>query len=146
MSRRTLAAAYRRTVYRAELPEGALELRVGERSPALAGALAARGAGRWGWLTAENPGSRRLPPEENRARTARLAAELAAHGWSFVAGAAIDPRGEWPAEASFLVFDPPPRRLATLARRHGQLAFLAGEAGSPVRLRFLAPARARRGG
>ena len=136
MPSRALAAAYRSTLYRAEPPEGEIDLRVGARSPALERALGARGAVRWGWLTAENPGSRRLGAPENRARTARLAAELALLGWRWIPGVAIDPRGEWPAEASFLVLDPEPARLAELARSWEQNAYLEGAVGARARLRF----------
>jgi hypothetical protein len=129
-----LLAAYRRAIYRAHLPEGDLDLRVGERSPALDRALRARGAARWLWLTAVNPGSRRLGAAENAARLRELEAAIRAAGWPVWLGTALDPDGAWPPEPSFLVLDPDFERALALARGAGQLAVLAGASGAEVGL------------
>ena len=132
-----LIAAYLRTIYRLPLPEGAIDLRVGEPSPALDRLLDARHATRWAWLTAVNPGSQRLVDDENRTRLARLARELVQLDWPFLEGVAVEPDGDWPDEPSFLVFDPHAEHLRRLAREHGQSACLAGERGGAPQLILL---------
>lgn len=138
-ARPALEAAYRAARYVAHGEDGAIELAVGARSPALDSLLAAAGARRWAWLTAVNPAARRLDAHENRARLARLDAELAAAGRRTLPGAALDPAGVWPEEESRLVLDLDVEAARSLARRFGQLAFLAGEAGDAVRLEWTAP-------
>jgi hypothetical protein len=132
----TLEAAYREARYRLTTAGETIELRVGTHSPALDRRLAAAGARRWAWLTAVNPGSRRLPRAANEARLADLDVELAGRGLVALAGVAVDPAGGWPDEESRLVLDCAPALARALADRHGQLAFLAGEAGGEVRLEW----------
>lgn len=134
-----LIAAYQRTIYRLPLPDGTIDLRIGERSPALDAALARRGATRWGWLTAVNPRSEPLPEAENARRLSELDAALAAAGWASVPGVALDPLGGWPAEPSRLVLEPDSALLRELARRFGQNAILEGARGGAARLIVLAP-------
>ncbi|KAB2959037.1 MAG: DUF3293 domain-containing protein, partial [Thermoanaerobaculia bacterium] len=76
MERLALERSYRRAIYRVRLESATLDLRVGELAPELDGWLAARGAARWGFITAVNPGSSPLPEAENRRRLARLEARL----------------------------------------------------------------------
>lgn len=133
---RRLAAAYRATRYRVVGAGEPIELAVGARSPALDRLLAGRGARRWAWLTAVNPGARRLAAAANAARLARLDAELARRGLTALSGFAIDPAGEWPDEESRLVLDLDAATARGLAERAGQLAFLAGEAGGAARLEW----------
>lgn len=132
-----LLAAYRRTVYRVRFPEAAIDLKVGEPSPALDAALAARGATRWAWITAVNPRSEILPDPDNRRRTDELAVALAEAGWPLFPGVAIDPGGDWPDEPSFLVLEPDAGRLRALAERFEQNACLAGERGGAPQLILL---------
>jgi hypothetical protein len=132
-----LLAAYLRTLYRLPLPDGAIDLKVGEPSPALDRLLDQRHATRWAWLTAVHPGSEILSDAENRVRLDRLAGELVRLDWPFLEGVAVEPDGDWPDEASFLVFDPDTEHLRRLAREHGQNAFLAGERGSAPQLILL---------
>ncbi len=132
-----LLAAYRRTIYRVHLPEGDVDLRVGELSPTLDAALEARGVTRWAWLTAVNPRSEVLSDAENRRRLHDLAAALANESLTHLPGVAIDPDGAWPDEASFFVLEPDAERLRALADRFEQNAYLAGERGEAARLVLL---------
>lgn len=135
-----LEQAYRRTLYRARLATGEVELRVGERSAALDVELAARGLDAWGWLTAVNPLSEPLGDGENARRLAALDVELAGAGWEVAAGVAADPDGKWPDEASRLVFGASPGELAAFAARWEQHAYLVGRRGGPVELLWTRPA------
>lgn len=120
-----LQAAYRATTYRVWLPEGAVDLRVGEACPALAAYVAARGGRAWMVVTASNPASEPLGEAANLARQRALAAENLADD------------GQWPAEAGFFVTAPVlDRELALALGRHmGQNAVLfgvaQGDAGTP---------------
>ena len=125
-SRRDLAEAYARTIYRVAIDRARFELRVGAAMPPFAAWLAAQGVSRWAWLTSVNPRSRRLDVEENRHRLAALAERLDRAGARYWRGIAVDPGGAWPDEPSFLVLDLSPERVAALAREFAQNAFLAG--------------------
>lgn len=151
MRRSQLEAVYRRAIYRVsagragragrigrgQSPEEAIDLRIGRRSAALDALLARHRATTWAFLTAVNPGSKRLDDDENRRRTRRLTAALARRGWPRRRGTGIDPAGRWPPEPSFLVLDADPDALVALASRYGQAAFVAGEVGRPARLVWL---------
>lgn len=138
MDRAALDTIYRRAVYRVQLEDDlAVDLTVGARSPGLDRWLAGRGAGRWGFLTAVNPGSRRLSEEENRIRLARLVALLRTRDLELRAGAGLDPAGEWPPEPSLLVVGASEEELARWAAEFEQAAFLAGDTGSAPRLVFV---------
>lgn len=132
-----LIAAYLRTIYRLQLASGTIELKIGELSPALDQLLSARGATRWAWLTAVNPGSQILEESDNRARLERMRDELGALGWAFFEAVAVDPDGCWPDEPSFFVLDPEAEPLRNLAKEHGQNACVAGESGGMPQLILL---------
>jgi hypothetical protein len=141
-SRRDLAAAYAQTLYRVTIDGAIFELRIGAEAPAFAAWLAARGARDWGWLTSVNPRSRRLAESENRRRLAALRRRLEAAGGRHWPGVAVDPAGRWPDEPSFLVLDLTAERLAALAARFGQHAFLAGAADGRAELCWVGEAPA----
>jgi len=137
-SRRELAEAYARTIYRVAIDGARFELRVGTGEPPFAAWLAAQGASRWAWLTSVNPRSRRLDGAENRRRHAALAARLERAGARFWPGVAVDPDGVWPDEPSFLLLDLSRERVAALAREFAQHAFLAGAEDGRVELVWVA--------
>ena len=72
--RAVLEAAYRATAYEALGPGVELDLRVDERSAALDALLTSTGRTSWAFLTAWNPGSQPLAPEENAERRGAWAA------------------------------------------------------------------------
>jgi hypothetical protein len=128
-----LESAYRRAIYRVEL-SAPVEVRVGARSPELDAGLAALGVDGWAIVTADNPGSRRLPASENRRRRRALAGALDQAGWRHLPTRGIDPDGRWPPEPGWLVGDAPPAALIALAGRFGQAAILTGRAGAVAQL------------
>jgi hypothetical protein len=141
MRRTQLEAVYRRAIYR--LLEGGSEVRapidllVDGRSAELDRLLARHGATSWAFVSAANPGSKRLSAAENRRRTHRLAAAIARRGWTRYRGTGIDPSGGWPEEPSYLVLDAPLEEVAALAARFGQAAIVHGTAGGRARLRWI---------
>lgn len=129
-----LAAIYARVRYWVTPPGSEpYALCVGATSSELQAALAARGAQRWAYLTAHNPGSRLATPARNAQRQDALLNDLRREGRAWLPGYGEGLEG-WPDEASVLVFDLEPEAARELARRYGQAAFLAGRAGEPVRL------------
>ena len=131
-----LDAAYRIAIYRIEAPGGAIELTVGARSAALDALLGALGGAEAALVSAANPGSRRLSPEENRERHDRLRERVEAGGWRSVAGGSAAPDGDW-SEAQLLVIGISETEAVDLARDFGQAAIVVLAAGEPCRLRFV---------
>ncbi len=138
--RERLAAAFRAALYRIDGPSGPIDLRIGRRSAALDRLLERAGVRCWAFLTAVNPGARRADAEENSSRLARFDAELADHGFAWLAGVSRDPSGAWPAEPSRLVLQIDAEAARALARKWGQLALLTGEAGAAVHLQWVTSA------
>nr|WP_296747520.1 DUF3293 domain-containing protein [Thioalkalivibrio sp.] len=92
-----------------------------------------------GWLSAFNPGSRRLPILDNLRRHDALWRRLRSQGLPALAGYAVDPAGEWPDETSLLVPGIGLERLNRLALDFGQVAFLWLEPGQSVRMLLADP-------
>jgi hypothetical protein len=122
-------AAYRRAFYRVNAGGSRIEIRVGRRAPALDDLLGRSGKRRWAFLTACNPGARRLGAAENRARTRDLRSILRAKGYLFFEGVSGSDAGDWIDEASFLVIGIPRREADRLRHRFGQDAFVTGRRG-----------------
>jgi len=123
-------AAFRATHYCFALPDGELLLTVDEPSPRLAALLRDRNAPGMAVLTAFNPRGMQQSPALNDQANARLRGSLEAHGYRVVAGLNVDPLGQWPDEASFLVPGISRSQARELALRHDQLAFLWTDAAS----------------
>ena len=127
--------AYHRAFYRASTGGGiGIEIRVGKDTPALDDVLRRNGKRRWAFLTACNPGARRLGVTENRARTNALELSLRRGGFLFYAGRSGSDAGDWPEETSFLVVGIARREADRLRRRFGQDAFVTGLFGGVARL------------
>ena len=95
-----------------------------------------------GWLSAFNPGSRRLSILDNLRRHDALWRRLRAEGRTALAGYAADPVGEWPDEPSLLVPGIGLEQLNRLALDFGQVAFLWLEPAQPVRMLLADPSGA----
>jgi hypothetical protein len=137
-------ATYRRAFYRANAGGGnVIEVRVGKRTPALDGLLGREGKRRWAFLTACNPGARRLGAAENRVRTNALRSLLRNRGFLLFEGRSGSDAGDWTEEASFLVVGIARRDADRLRRRFGQDAFVTGLRGGVARLWPAAALRSR---
>jgi hypothetical protein len=122
--RADLDAAYRATHYRVETPDGAFSLRVGQYSPELARLYRQRAHTTSAYLSACNPASRQQAESHNQAASAVLRRQLEASTKPWFGGYTIDPEGQWPPEASFLVLGLTAGESAALGRAHGQNAIL----------------------
>lgn len=130
MLQKALLAAYLNSAYRVFEP--AFDIRIGEACAPLQSLLMRHGVSEWAYITACNPRSVLLAPEENRRRQAMLAERLKAYACYPGEGA-----GEgWPPEASLLVLGITLPEALAVAREFEQLAFVAGRAGGHAALHF----------
>ena len=121
-----LFAAYHRTTYSAETPQGRIQLRVLQPNADLAQLLKSYGATTWAYVTAFNPGSQTLEKDENRRRQEQLEEAMRREELPFLRGAGIGDDPQWPPEESVLVLNITRSRACELAREFGQNAILAG--------------------
>ena len=129
---RPLLELYEATRYEAHLPQGTVVLRHGQPAPALDALLSPEAPG-WAFLTAWNPGSRRLSRPENERRQQALVAELSGR-YRLFHGQGVGDEGGWPAELSVLALGIPPAEAIARGRAWGQYAVLLGARGGPARV------------
>jgi hypothetical protein len=134
VNRSTLEPSYRATTYRIDAPEGPIRLRIGQPSPALDRLLGALPAAQWAFVTAHNPGSRRLGTQANQRRHAALKQEIDQRALRHYPGQGVGDCGTWPPEESFLIVGINEETAIALGRQFGQAAVVVGEAGGPARL------------
>lgn len=125
-----LFAAYRTAVYTVDDERARFDFKIGEPSEKLNSLLESFGASRAAFVTAENPGSNRLPEFENRRRQADLIETVVCAGYEFLLGRGSDRSGEWTPENSLLIIGIELAAAARLARAFGQNAFVYCEKGS----------------
>jgi len=116
--------AYRSTHYRVHDTLETVTLRIGEPSAALLAIHARSGVSSSAFVTAWNPGSKSLSPEENRAAQQALCSEIEGLGLASLEGEGVDPTGGWPAEASCLILGIDRQRAEQLGRRFRQFAIV----------------------
>ena len=139
LRRVSLLATYRKAGYRVDSDHGPISLHAGQRDPlAEAALIAACGIRtRWALVTACNPAGEQHADADNAARVAALRQRLRVDGIRHIPASGFDPRGEWPAETSELLCDPPPDYAETLAREFGQNAILRGTIGEAAEVVWL---------
>jgi Protein of unknown function (DUF3293) len=116
--------AYRTARYEVDSGDGKIVLRHGERCRPLE-ALLDPASPEWAFITAWNPRSEELAPEENQRRQQRLLGELGQR-FRIMPGAGV---GDGWSEESVLVLGIARAEALLLGRRFGQLAILAGRLG-----------------
>ncbi len=127
---RPLLELYEATRYEVHLPQGTVVLRHGEPAPAVDALLEPAAPG-WAFLTAWNPGSRRLSRPENERRQQALVRELSGRYRLFHGQGVGD---DWPAELSVLALGIPHGEALARGRAWGQLAVVLGNRGEPARV------------
>ena len=134
---RELITAYEKAQYCVDgMPE--LTLRVGELNPSLDALLEENDASSAAYLTAANPGGKRLSAEENESLMDALHEYLAAAGHEFFEGHGVDPAGAWPAEPSLLVIGIPRADAFKVGLAFEQNALVFIEKGGAAELVLLA--------
>jgi hypothetical protein len=124
MNRAQLEAAYRRTIYEVQAPDGLMLLRIDEPSPRLQQVHAGLGVGESVFMTAWNPHSVPQCAPRNAVAQARLDVRLAALGLTVWPGRGRDPEDRWPAEQSLFIAGLAREAAAQLAAEFEQHAFV----------------------
>lgn len=130
-----LRQAYETSHYLVDKPS--LSIRIGELHPELDGHLSKTEFTHWSYLTAWNPGSRRLSQEENAARQDALLQIVGALDLPYAEGRSTHPTNDWPDEESVLIIGIELAQARALARDFGQLAFVTGSIGEAARLEWV---------
>ena len=126
---------YRRAFYRANAGgANEIEIRVGKRTPALDDFLGREGKRRWAFLTACNPGARRLGAAENRVRTNALKSSLRSGGFLFFEGRAVPTPATGPRKRAFSSSASRGAKRTVSGGGFGQDAFVTGLRGGVARL------------
>lgn len=118
-----LLGAYLETIYRV-FSTPPFDLRVGQRSLALADACHRSGVSCCAFVTACNPFSRYVSRTENLRRMEALRRDLSARDFRLIPGLGFHPTGKWPGEASFLVLGLTLRGAREVGENFGQNAVL----------------------
>lgn len=130
-TRSELAAAFAATTYRVFLPDGPVDLRVGQENPRLGTWLAEEGVEAWAVLTAWNPGGERREDALNIAAQSALEVKLLEMGYEPFAGENLADAGDWPREDACFVPRLRRERALAVAREFGQAAILCGDSATP---------------
>ena len=134
---RPLHEAYCQTTFYADTPRGRLALRIDECNSQLEQLLVDYACESWAYLTAYNPGSVLLSPEENHCRQAKLEGILRKGGWGIFTGEGVGDDGNWPPEKSLLVLGIDETTAQQLGKEFGQNAVVIGRLGRPAELATL---------
>lgn len=103
--RAELEALYRATSYRLELLGKLFDCRIGQSAFELKNLFPLQFQEGWMFVTAANPQSLQLTPEQNADRRARLKDYLESRDLNHLYGEAIPDVASWPVEQGFWVFD-----------------------------------------
>ena len=127
-----LISAYEETEYRVLDP--AFCIQIGAFHPHLDQWLSARSFETWAYITAWNPGSKRITKKENNRRQEELKAELENRGMIFYPGLGEHPTGRWEAEESLWIPGCSLDLGLLLARKFDQNAIVYGKVGEIAQL------------
>ncbi|MGB0128635.1 MAG: DUF3293 domain-containing protein [Rhodocyclaceae bacterium] len=137
--RARLLPFYLATTYRAQTPAGPIDLRIGQRSPAMDRLLDSLGAREWAFISAANPRSQALSQAENAARHNAFRAVVERRGFRFFEGEGVPAQADWLPEPSLLVIGVALDEALELAASFGQNAIAWGERDTPPRLAWCDP-------
>lgn len=132
-----LVAAYHRTDYVVFEDQRETCLHIGVANPEIDALLSRHGAEMAAVITAWNPESVILTPQENDAREAELWQWIADHTLFALPAEGRDPTGEWLPEQSCLILDITPDLATELGRKFGQNAIVSVSRGSAPKLILL---------
>ncbi len=133
--RAALLAAYVRTTYTAQLPDGeTLALRIGEPSPRLDRLLQSHGTDCWAYVTACNPQSVPLATGTNTARHRSLVEYIRGRAWTWYEGHGVPDASDWAPETGVLILGVSAADAHALGRCFGQAAVICGRIGGSPEL------------
>jgi hypothetical protein len=130
----SLVEAYKNAVYRVQESGSQIEFFVDSISPELDNTLRVHSAATAAFVTACNPQSKVLNPEENQRRHKNLLNRLKAMQLSWLDGDGGDQAGHWAAEKSILILGISRKAATDLAIEYGQNALVWIQRGEPAEL------------
>ena len=128
---------YLRTAYRVTGVTPAIDIRIGEPCPPLDALLDKHATRNWAFITAWNPGSKKLDAGENQRRQATLEAEVKQDGYVFYRGAGVPDEKDWDPEESIFIMAIGKEAAVRLGRKFGQAAIVVGDRSAPAQLIFI---------
>lgn len=134
-----LLRAWLATTYRVQLPDGPVDLRIGQTSAALDEFLERLGVERWVIISAANPRSQLLSDAENQRRQEELGRAIQQAGFACFPGENQSRSGDWPVERTWLVPGLDEKAATALAERFEQHGLVGGRCGAPAELVFTRP-------
>lgn len=137
MNKSKLVEAYCATTFSAQLPDGEIGIRIGQRHPRLDALLKERGFGTWAYITASNPGSVNQPPDKNDKHNAELVRHLELKGYRFFLGEGRPDEPGWDPEASVLVIGIGHEAAIRLGQDLNQNAIVIGQQDGMAELVWL---------
>ena len=117
---------YRCTKFWVNDPSRRFYIVVGEHSPELDRLLTSHRAKEWAYITAHNPGSRRMSAKDNDLRNQRLLTRIERQGYSYLKGEGVGGDSDWPPEESYLIIGLSRSDAIRLGSEFGQNAIVAG--------------------
>jgi hypothetical protein len=133
----SLSDHYQHTTYRVTSVTPAIDIRIGEPCLALDALLDKHAARSWAFITAWNPGSKKLDAGENQKRQAALEAEVKQGGCIFYRGAGVPDEKNWDPEESILIVGINSADAVKLGKKYAQAAIVAGGRDAPAELIFI---------
>jgi len=128
---------YRRTTFRVMGIQPSIDIRIDQPCPDLDALLDRHASRCWAFITAWNPGSKKLDTSENRRRQRALEADAKEGGYIFYRGAGVPDETGWEPEESILIVGINRKEAVKLGVKCGQAAIVAGELGAPAELVFI---------
>ncbi|MEM9822514.1 MAG: DUF3293 domain-containing protein [Bacteroidota bacterium] len=127
-----LLQAYLSTDYR--LLNTSIVIKIGTINPDLDSFIIDNNAYSWVFISAENPRSIRLKPEENQQNHLKLLKMAQKRGYEYWEGIGEGKDGKWPAEQSLLILDLSTNEILELAKHFTQNAVVVGQLNQKSRL------------
>ena len=131
-----LIDSYIATVFRVWDSSSRITFQVEAHNRELDSLLKTIGAQTAAFITAHNPGSQVLDPDDNDRAHEALIGELRARGLRWLEGDGVDPYGKWSSETSVMVLDIDQLSATAIAMQFGQNAYVWIHVGDPARLVF----------
>jgi len=133
----SLLQSYQRTIFRLTEVQPAIDIRIGAQCSPLDQLLDQHSARTWVFITAWNPGSKKLDTFENQQRQLALEAEAKQAGHVFYRGAGVPDAAGWDPEESILILGINREEAVKLGRTYEQLAIVVGERSGIAELVFI---------
>ena len=130
-----LKEAYRTTQFMANTPTHTICIRIGEKHDELDSLLEDHGDDEWAYITAWNPGPKRLSEQENQQRQAQLEADLRSSGLTLYSGDGVAADGSH-REASVLIIGLSKEDAIEAGRKWDQSAIVYGQRGEAAQLLY----------